>query len=108
MTLSTTSKIAIGSFIAGNITMYLYMNMTVYKPIKNEMKRIEDKKQQFHQDFKAREDKFMMDMQKWNEEWKAIDEERQKRRDEYDKEERKRVVKGKRVKVQENQVGRRN
>src|SRR3546814_15984499 len=49
------------------------------------MKRIENKKQQLHQDFKAREDKFMMDMQKWNEEWKAIDEERQKRSDEYDK-----------------------
>lgn len=85
MTLSPKSKIAIGAFIAGNITMYLYMNMTVYKPIQNEMKRIEGKKQQFHQDFKAREDKFMMDMQKWDKEWKKIDEERQKRSEEYDK-----------------------
>jgi hypothetical protein len=82
MKLSPTSKIAIGAFIAGNITMYLYMSMTIYRPIENEMKRIEDKKEQFRQEFKARENKFMMNSKEFNKEWKRVSDEQKKRMDE--------------------------
>ncbi len=85
MKLSPNLKIAIGAFIAGNITMYLYMKTSLIKPYEKEVKRLEDKKEQFKREFKKREKEFMFNSEKFNEEWKRISEEQKRRMDENDK-----------------------
>lgn len=85
MKLSLNLKIALVAFIAGNITMYLYMKTSLIKPYAEEVKRLEDKKKQFKREFKKREREFMFNTEKFNEEWKRVSEEQKKRMDENDK-----------------------
>lgn len=85
MKLSPNLKIALIAFIAGNITMYLYMKTSLIKPYAEEVKRLENKKEQFKREFKKREREFMFNSEKFNEEWKRISEEQKKRMDENDK-----------------------
>lgn len=85
MKLSPNLKIAIVAFIAGNITMYLYMKTSLIKPYEEEVKRLEDKKKKFKREFKKREREFMFNSEKFNEEWKKVSEVQKKRMDENDK-----------------------
>ncbi len=85
MKLSPNLKIAIVAFIAGNITMYLYMKTSLINPYADEVKRLDDKKKQFKHEFKKRERDFMLSTEKFNEEWKRVSDTQKKRMDENDK-----------------------